>query len=74
LIFTKEATMKHRLHHITGSHPHGADRFLLASVGSTPGASALFLGENRHRERASRRAMRSVIATRHHDQATDRDD
>jgi hypothetical protein len=51
------------------SNTRGIDRFLLASVGTTPGAGSLFLGEDRHRQRAARRALRSSIARRRHQRA-----
>ena len=55
--------MNHRSHQIDGAGSRPSDDFLLASVGSTPGASALFLGEGRRRERIARRSRR------HHEKA-----
>jgi hypothetical protein len=51
------------------SNTRDADRFLLASVGTTPGAGSMFLGEDRHRQRAARRALRSSIARRRQQRA-----
>jgi len=59
-------------HRTTGdANDRGA--FLLATVGTTPGASARFLGEDR-RERTARRASRAMRARRHvdHDETTTR--
>jgi hypothetical protein len=47
------------------SNTRGTDRFLLAPVGTTPGASSMILGEDRHR----RRALRSSIGRRRHQRA-----
>jgi hypothetical protein len=66
--------MNRRYHNFVESNPRGTDAFLLASVGTTPGAGALFLGENRHRERATRRALRSVVGRRRHDHVSDLDE
>jgi hypothetical protein len=44
------------------SNTRGTDRFLLASVGTTPGAGSMFLGEDHQRPRSARRELRSSTA------------
>jgi hypothetical protein len=62
-------TLNSKNDNLAASNTRGTDRFLLASVGTTPGASSMFLGEDRHRRRAARRALRSSTGRRRHQRA-----
>jgi hypothetical protein len=60
---TKTDSKEHSIMRITDqsftSTPHSSRTFLLASVGTTPGAGVLFLGEERRERRQTLRARRA---------------
>ena len=62
-------TMNSKNDNFAERNTRGTDRFLLASVGTTPGAGSMFLGEDRHHQRTARRALRAAAVRRRNHRA-----